>query len=145
MGKMGATTVDATRRRNLRFRPRAVSARRPPTPRTPPVLVRSCPGPEADDGPSLAEAVRERRRSVYERFAKPVGDRVVAVVLLVVALPIMALVAVLVLIRLGRPVLYVQYRVGKDDTPFRMLKFRTMGADRRGQSDPTEYGGPDRR
>jgi lipopolysaccharide/colanic/teichoic acid biosynthesis glycosyltransferase len=41
-------------------------------------------------------------------------------------LPLLALVAVLVRIKLGAPVLFRQLRPGKDGKPFLMLKFRTM-------------------
>lgn len=44
----------------------------------------------------------------------------------VVALPVMAVIAILVLARLGRPVLFVQERAGLGRRPFRMMKFRTM-------------------
>lgn len=40
--------------------------------------------------------------------------------------PVLALVALLVHLRLGSPVLFRQQRVGKDEKPFTMLKFRTM-------------------
>ena len=40
--------------------------------------------------------------------------------------PIAAIVALLVLVKLGRPVLFVQERAGKDGRPFRNLKFRSM-------------------
>lgn len=41
-------------------------------------------------------------------------------------LPLLALVALLVRIKLGAPVLFRQLRPGKDGKPFLMLKFRTM-------------------
>lgn len=40
--------------------------------------------------------------------------------------PLMALTAVLVRLRLGRPVLFRQERIGLGGEPFRILKFRTM-------------------
>ena len=40
--------------------------------------------------------------------------------------PIAAVVALLVLVKLGRPVLFVQERAGKGGRPFRNLKFRSM-------------------
>ena len=44
----------------------------------------------------------------------------------VVALPVIAVIGILVLARLGRPVLFVQERAGLGRRPFRMMKFRTM-------------------
>jgi undecaprenyl phosphate N,N'-diacetylbacillosamine 1-phosphate transferase len=45
---------------------------------------------------------------------------------LVVFAPVMAVIAVAVLFDDGRPVLFRQDRVGRDRTPFRILKFRSM-------------------
>ncbi len=50
---------------------------------------------------------------------------VAAMLLLLLALP-MALLALLVRIRLGRPVLFCQQRPGYRGRPFRLCKFRTM-------------------
>ena len=58
--------------------------------------------------------------------AKAVADRVLAGVLIVLLAPLMLLVALAVLIGIGRPVLYVQRRGGLYGHPFPMLKFRTM-------------------
>jgi lipopolysaccharide/colanic/teichoic acid biosynthesis glycosyltransferase len=48
---------------------------------------------------------------------------------LLVLSPLLALVAVGVLCSMGRPVLYVQERVGRAGRDFRLLKFRTMRPD----------------
>jgi len=53
-------------------------------------------------------------------------DRVVALVLLVLLTPLLAVIASAVAISLGRPILYRQDRVSLDGNRFRMLKFRTM-------------------
>jgi len=62
---------------------------------------------------------------------KRLVDVVVAAVGLVALSPLLAGVAVLVHLRLGSPVLFVQVRPGRRGAPFRLLKFRTM-TDRRG-------------
>ena len=85
----------------------------------------------------------ERRPKRYERVVKPVLDRALALVLLVVLSPLIALVALAVRFTLGAPVLYAQERVGQGGKPFTMWKFRTMRPDRRRAQRPFE--GADRR
>ena len=53
-------------------------------------------------------------------------DRVAAAVALAVLLPSFAVIALTVLLSLGRPILFRQRRVGLDGKEFDMLKFRTM-------------------
>ena len=53
-------------------------------------------------------------------------DVVLASLLLVVALPIMGLLAGAMMLVSGRPIIYRQTRVGKDGRPFIIYKFRTM-------------------
>ena len=81
--------------------------------------------------------------SFYVRKVKPLGDRVLAAVLLIVFLPVIAVIALLVRLQLGSGVIYRQDRVGQDGELFKMLKFRTMGHDRR--RDNNGAGRPDRR
>jgi lipopolysaccharide/colanic/teichoic acid biosynthesis glycosyltransferase len=56
-------------------------------------------------------------------------DVVAAAVLLIVLTPLMLVIALLVMSTSGGPVLFRQYRVGKDGNLFPMLKFRTMATD----------------
>jgi exopolysaccharide biosynthesis polyprenyl glycosylphosphotransferase len=53
-------------------------------------------------------------------------DRLVAGVLLLLALPFVVPVALGILLTLGRPIFFRQIRVGRDGRTFAMLKFRTM-------------------
>jgi sugar transferase EpsL len=53
-------------------------------------------------------------------------DVVVAAALLVVLAPVFAVVAVLVRMKLGSPVLFRQVRPGRHEVPFVIMKFRTM-------------------
>jgi lipopolysaccharide/colanic/teichoic acid biosynthesis glycosyltransferase len=60
------------------------------------------------------------------RFVKHVADRLAATVLLLLLSPLLAAIAVWILVDGGRPVLLSQERVGKGGKRFAMLKFRTM-------------------
>ncbi|MEL6876569.1 MAG: sugar transferase [Pseudomonadota bacterium] len=63
------------------------------------------------------------------RAAKRVFDIVMALAGLIVALPLMLLIALLIKLEDGGPVLFVQQRVGRGNQFFDMLKFRSMRAD----------------
>lgn len=77
---------------------------------------------------------------------KSMLDRSMAAVLLVVLSPLLLGIALVIAIREGRPVLFVQQRVGRDGEPFPCLKFRTMahGAEEQlpGLLDLNEAAGP---
>ncbi len=53
-------------------------------------------------------------------------DLLVSTILLVLLGPILAIVALMVLIILGRPLLFIQVRPGLNRRPFKIIKFRTM-------------------
>src|SRR5438309_7235889 len=59
---------------------------------------------------------------------KYLGDRVVAGLLLLLALPLLLLLALGTLISVGLPIFFRQSRVGRDGREFQMLKLRTMRA-----------------
>jgi exopolysaccharide biosynthesis polyprenyl glycosylphosphotransferase len=63
------------------------------------------------------------------RLAKRGFDLAVTSVGLVVAGPLMALIALAIVLDSGGPVLFRQVRMGRGDRPFRILKFRTMHED----------------
>ncbi|MGH3023480.1 MAG: sugar transferase [Gaiellaceae bacterium] len=69
------------------------------------------------------------KRQPVQRAGKVVLDRVGAGLGLVVLSPLLAGIAVAVLVDSGRPVVFVSPRAGKDGRPFGMLKFRTMVPD----------------
>ena len=62
-------------------------------------------------------------------FFKPIFDRTVALIGLLVLWPLLLVIALLVKAKIGSPVFFVQERIGKDGKPFRMHKFRTMRED----------------
>ncbi len=76
--------------------------------------------------PAVAVA---RERPVLARAAKRLLDLVVAIVLLLVLLPLMAVIAAAVFVSDPGPVLFRQERVGRFGRTFRITKFRTMVTD----------------
>jgi sugar transferase EpsL len=63
---------------------------------------------------------------VERPFVKRAMDVMLAAAVLVLSSPLMALIAALIRVRLGRPVFFRQLRIGLRDRPFRIWKFRTM-------------------
>lgn len=55
-----------------------------------------------------------------------------------ITIPLMIFTGILVAVRAGPPLLFVQHRVGRDGAPFRMLKFRTMRRDAERHSGPVQ-------
>lgn len=53
-------------------------------------------------------------------------DLAIALPLAILALPLIGLIALVLLVREGRPILYVSERMKTADTPFDLYKFRTM-------------------
>ncbi len=67
-----------------------------------------------------------RKKGFYERFLKRPMDFVLALLAIVFLSPILLIVAILVRLKLGSPILFKQQRPGKDEKIFTMYKFRTM-------------------
>lgn len=63
---------------------------------------------------------------MYQRVFKRFFDIVLSACALAVLSPVMLVVAVLVRVKLGSPVIFCQERPGKDEKIFKMYKFRTM-------------------
>lgn len=67
---------------------------------------------------------------MYQNFGKRLVDLLLTIPLFVILLPIYAIIALVVRIRLGSPVFFSQERIGKDQKPFVIHKFRTMTEER---------------
>ncbi len=63
---------------------------------------------------------------MYRNYGKRAFDLVLVVPALIVLAPVMAILAVLIRIAMGSPVIFTQERAGKDGKPFRLYKFRSM-------------------
>lgn len=73
---------------------------------------------------------------MYKAFGKRLLDVTVAVSTLAALSPLLLVVAVLIRLKLGSPVLFKQSRPGLDGVPFTMYKFRTMRDQRPGENLP---------
>ena len=69
------------------------------------------------------------RQGTLRTLVKRVFDIVCAIILILLALPIMALAAVAIVVENGFPVLYRQERVGLNGRLFNVIKFRSMRRD----------------
>lgn len=63
---------------------------------------------------------------MYRLFVKRLLDFVLSLIALIILSPVILIVALLVKIKLGSPVLFKQERPGKNEKIFKMYKFRTM-------------------
>lgn len=105
----------------------------------PPAQGRAQDGPELDGrypGP-----VETLCRGARYRLVKRAFDVPLAVVLTLIALPLMAIVAVAIYLSSPGPILFRQKRLGRGGEPFPCLKFRSMRADAEKilMSDPDLY------
>ena len=71
----------------------------------------------------------------YKKHGKRILDLCLAVPALVVLSPVMGITAVLVAVKLGRPVLFTQTRPGYKERIFKMYKFRSMTDERDGRGE----------
>jgi sugar transferase EpsL len=91
---------------------------------------------------------KNTKNTLYRGFGKRALDLAVSLVGLALLSPFLLFLALLIRLRMGRPVIFTQERPGKNGMPFAILKFRTMtnAVDRLGQLLPdgeriTELGG----
>lgn len=68
----------------------------------------------------------DRKQGIYEKYIKRIFDIICALAALIVFSWLYIIVAVLVRIRLGSPVIFKQPRPGKDEKIFNLYKFRSM-------------------
>jgi lipopolysaccharide/colanic/teichoic acid biosynthesis glycosyltransferase len=74
----------------------------------------------------------------YERFVKRPQDFLCALLATIILSPLLIVVAILVRIKLGSPILFTQDRPGKDGKIFKLYKFRTMLPPKDGIIDPKQ-------
>ncbi len=69
---------------------------------------------------------KKPNKGFYEKYIKTPQDVLLASVALIMLSPVLLVVAILVRIKLGSPVIFKQERAGKNGKPYYMYKFRTM-------------------
>lgn len=63
---------------------------------------------------------------MYRFFIKPVSDRIIALLVLILSMPITVLTSLILAIELRGTPFFFQQRPGLNSTPFKLVKFRTM-------------------
>ncbi|WP_311735971.1 sugar transferase [Peribacillus frigoritolerans] len=74
--------------------------------------------------------MKPSKDGIYRRFIKRAMDFILSLIAIVVLSPILLVVALLVRVKLGSPVLFKQKRPGLNEDVFLMYKFRTMTDER---------------
>ncbi|HAR85471.1 MULTISPECIES: sugar transferase [unclassified Clostridium] len=59
-------------------------------------------------------------------FIKRIFDVAISILGLIILLPMLIIIALIIKIKLGKPIFFIQERVGKRNKIFKMIKFRTM-------------------
>jgi len=67
---------------------------------------------------------------MYRKFFKPIIDFILAVILIILFFPVMAMVSILIFFSMGKPILFKQKRPGYKEKIFTLYKFRTMTNER---------------
>ena len=82
----------------------------------------------------------KQKKGFYEKYIKTPQDVVLALLALIALSPILLVVAILVRIKLGSPIIFKQERAGKYGKPYYMYKFRSMAdtRDENGELLPDE-------
>lgn len=63
---------------------------------------------------------------MYQLFIKRLLDIVVSFIAIILLAPVYLIISLIVLKYMGKPVLFSQMRIGKNEKPFRLYKFRSM-------------------
>lgn len=74
----------------------------------------------------MNQSTKSPKKGIYRRFIKRPMDFILSLVALIVLSPVLLIVAILVRIKLGSPVIFKQKRPGLNEKIFTMYKFRTM-------------------
>ncbi len=67
-------------------------------------------------------------KNTLAKIIKIVADRLVSLIILILFFPVMLVTAIVIRLRMGSPVLFVQPRPGKQSQIFNFYKFRSMNS-----------------
>ena len=65
-------------------------------------------------------------RRMYKLFIKRLLDIILSGTAIIILSPLYLIIAIVVRIQMGKPILFAQERIGKDERIFKLYKFRTM-------------------
>ncbi len=84
--------------------------------------------------------MNKKRNWIYRKYIKRILDFVLSLTAVVVLSPVLFITAVLVRVKLGKPVIFRQERPGQNEKIFKLYKFRTMtdAKDEKGELLPDE-------
>lgn len=68
----------------------------------------------------------KHKKGFYEKFIKRPQDFLCASLALIILSPIMLIIAIMIRVKLGKPVIFMQERPGVDGKIFKLYKFRSM-------------------
>lgn len=77
---------------------------------------------------------------MYKKYIKRILDFIAALIMSIVAFPIVVIAGICILITSGGPILFRQKRVGKNEKPFYIYKLRTMAKNKDGVNEVTKLG-----
>ena len=82
--------------------------------------------------------MKHKPYGLYEAYIKRIQDFICAFIAIILLSPILLVVAIMVRIKLGSPIFFVQERPGLNGRVFRLYKFRTMLPPKDGEIDPLQ-------
>ncbi len=82
--------------------------------------------PRLSNIPTFQLSNNKPKRFIYKKYFKRPMDFILSLLAIIVLSPVMLIVAILVRIKLGSPVIFKQKRPGLNEKIFPMYKFRTM-------------------
>ncbi|CAN2214124.1 undecaprenyl-phosphate galactose phosphotransferase [Candidatus Nanopelagicaceae bacterium] len=84
--------------------------------------------PQSQEGSPFL-TFKNSKLSVWKRILKRIFDITFSILVLAFILPLLLTIAIIILLRDGKPVFFLQKRIGKDGKSFNFIKFRTMITD----------------